>query len=362
MIPYFFLFLLTFSVLQGEEGLIAFSQEQMQKSSISLVKAAPTQLTMTLSTRGKIEVHPDCYAHILPASPGIAHSAFKVVGDPVQQGEVMALLESSAVAEVKGAFLLAQEKACLAKEIFDKEQSLYNKRISSQFEYLKAKSAYETAKIDLLLLEQKLQAYGFRPEELSNDSNLRLYPIRSPLNGVVLARHITQGEYIEKTAKIYEVADLSKVWVEMGIPPKDLNRIQVGQSVKIFEDNLQQTGRLIYVSPVIHDASVATKAIAELDNSQGNWRPGGYVQAVITTKTIPIALGIPKNAIQEIDGEKVVFVHTPNGFQKKVVEVGLSDLATAEIKKGITHNDQIAATNTFLLKAELGKGSGDDDD
>lgn len=359
---YLLFFLLMCTQAQGGEGIIPFSEEQMQKNSISLVSATPSELTLTLSTRGKIEVHPDCFAHILPPSPGIAHEALKVVGDHVKEGEVMALLESSAVAEVKGAYLLAREKAQLAEMLYEKERNLFAKKVASQFEYLKAKSDFEMAKIELLLIEQKLQAFGFQPEEMLSQNNLRVYPIRAPLSGVVLARHITQGEYIESNAKIYEVADLSRVWVEMGISPKDLSQVQVGQEVKVQGDGLQQTGTLVYVSPVIHDASVATKAIAELDNSKRQWRPGSYVEAVVVTKKIQVNLSVPKNAVQEIDGEKVVFIKTKEGFEKKVVQIGLCDPHRIEIVKGINHNDLIAAKNTFLLKAELGKGADDDDD
>lgn len=359
----FILALLAVTHLFAEENaVIPFSAEQMQKNSIALAKAAPAQLTLTLTTRGKIDVHPDCYAHILPPSPGIAHAAYKVVGDRVKEGEVIALLESSAVAEVKGAFLLAQEKTRLTEELYKREQILFQKKISSQFDFLKAESAYETAKIDLLLIEQKLHALGFRKEDMGSKTALNLYPIRAPLSGVVLARHLTQGEYVESRTKIYEVADLSKVWVEMGIPPKDLDRVKVGQSVDIAMDGIRQTGRLIYVSPIIRDESVATKAIAEIDNFKRQWRPGAYVEAVITTKAISVAMGIPKNAIQEIDGKQIVFVRMPEGFQKRIVEVGQKDHHTAEILKGLTKEEQIAATNTFLIKAELGKGSGDDDD
>lgn len=355
-------FLMACCALQADEGAISFSTEQMEKASISLTQAKPKQLILTLTTRGKIDLHPDCFAHILPSSSGIAHEAYKVVGDPVQAGEVIAVLESITVAEMKGAYLLAKEKAELAQSLFERETNLYNKRATSRFDYLKAKSAYETAKIDRLLLEQKLEALGFRPNEISSTDNLRLFPIRSPLTGVVLARHMTQGEYIESNAKIFEVANLSKVWVEMGIPPQDLSRIEVGQEVKIRENGQEQIGRLIYVSPIIHDASVATRAIAEIENKNQQWRPGGYVEALITTKKIPVVLSVPKDSIQEIDGQKVVFVKTQEGFVKKQVQIGLSDLHAVEIVKGINNKDQIAANNTFLLKAELGKGADDDDD
>ncbi len=143
------------------------------------------------------------------------------------------------------------------------------------------------------------------------DPDLRLYEIRSPMDGTVIMRHITKGEFIDKSAKIYEIADLSTLWVEMGIYPKDLHQIKKGQMIEIInpiEENAIAQGKLIYVSPVIGDETIAAKAIAELDNAQGKWCPGSFVKVSITTNTFYSPLVVPLGAIQKMGGNGCVLL------------------------------------------------------
>jgi cobalt-zinc-cadmium efflux system membrane fusion protein len=96
--------------------------------------------------------------------------------------------------------------------------------------------------------------------------------------------------------------------------------------------------------------------IAQIDNKESIWRPGSTVTASIVIKEEPVEVLVPRAALQTIGGEQVVFVRTPNGFQRRVVTTGRSDEQNVEITSGLSAGEQIAVKNTFLLKAELGKG------
>ncbi len=102
--------------------------------------------------------------------------------------------------------------------------------------------------------------------------------------------------------------------------------------------------------------------IAEVGNKTMIWRPGAAVTAGIVSKEEPVEVRVPRAALQTIGGDRVVFVRTPNGFQKRAVTVGRSDEQALEITSGLSAGEQIAVKNTFLLKAELGKGEAGHDD
>jgi cobalt-zinc-cadmium efflux system membrane fusion protein len=78
-------------------------------------------------------------------------------------------------------------------------------------------------------------------------------------------------------------------------------------------------------------------------------------------KEEPVEVRVPRVALQTIGGERVVFVRTPNGFQRRAVTIGGSDEQAVEIVSGLSAGEQIAVKNTFLLKADLGKGEAGDD-
>jgi cobalt-zinc-cadmium efflux system membrane fusion protein len=135
----------------------------------------------------------------------------------------------------------------------------------------------------------------------------------------------------------------------------DLSVVQEGQIANITNGPVSATGKLIFVSPVIDPETRSAKAIIELDNADGAWRPGTFVNADISTSTQDAALRIPKDSVQVIDGKSVVFVQNTDGFEPREVKVGRTDSQHIEILSGLRPGESIATSNTFTLKAELGK-------
>lgn len=352
-----------------EESHIVMDEEQIQHLDISLREAGPGELFMTLATSGKIIIHPNCLVHILPKVSGVAKETKKNIGDHVKPGEVIAVLESRDMADLKAGYLAAVEKQNLAWMHFDRESRLYQKKISTEQEFLNAQSAYEEARISRQLATQKLKAFGLSDEEIANypdqnAPNLCLYEIRSPMEGQIINRDITKGEMIENSTTIYEICNLSKVWLEIGIYPKDILKVSEGQTVEVTFpcEKLTSTAKIIYVSPIIQDETITAKAVAELANPEKKWRPGSFVKVNIATEKFTAPIVIPKEAVETIEGTNVVFIKTLEGFEKRVVKVGRSDDNNLEIVSGLNQGDVYAGSKTFLLKADLGKSSVEHED
>lgn len=340
------------------------SNEDITKMGIKVQEAQPGDITQILSTRGVIILHPDNLAHILPKISGVAKEARKNIGDPAHQGEVLAVLESREMADAKAAYLGAMEKQQLAQILLDRETRLKEKKVSAEQDYITSKSAFEETKINKHLARQKLRAFGLLDDEIDRlereqNPDLRLYEIRSPIDGTVINRHITRGEFIENTATIYEIANLENVWVEIGVYPKDLPAVNIGQlvDINIPGDHLSTQAKIIFVSPIIKEETITAKAVAEIANKEGKWRPGTYVKVNIVTSKSKAPVVIPKEAVQNIDNQDIVFVLNSEGFEKRNVELGMSDDKNVEIKKGLNPGEKYAANETFMLKAELGKST-----
>ena len=164
---------------------------------------------------------------------------------------------------------------------------------------------------------------------------------------------------------LYTIADLSAVWVEMAVPTADLDEIMEGQAVAIAsgkDSGKRGDGQIIFISPLVDPDTRSARVIAAVDNKAMIWRPGSVVTASIVTKKAPVGVLIPRAALQTIGGERVVFVRTPTGFQKRTITTGSSDEQAFEVTSGLSPGELIAVKNTFLLKAELGKGDGGEGD
>jgi membrane fusion protein, heavy metal efflux system len=151
---------------------------------------------------------------------------------------------------------------------------------------------------------------------------------------------------------------LSTVWVDLNLPTKDLALVRKGQRVVIAANTaMQAEGTVSYISPVVSDETRTVVTRVVLPNPDGRWRPGLFVTATITASETPVAVLIPKTAIQTIEGKPTVFVQTPEGFTPHPVTLGRANETYVEITAGLQPGERYAATETFVLKADLGKGT-----
>ncbi|WP_129645033.1 efflux RND transporter periplasmic adaptor subunit [Peristeroidobacter agariperforans] len=196
----------------------------------------------------------------------------------------------------------------------------------------------------------------------SNES-LQSYAVVAPLNGVVTARQANPGEQTGEKV-LFTIADLSSVWVELSLFPRDMTKVRVGQTVQVASNDtgLRADGKIIYVAPFGSSANQTLTARVLLDNADRRWAPGLYVSARVTLGENPVPLVVRNEALQTLDNSNVVFVHARQGFEPRPVRIGRADGQLSEVTEGLRAGERYAAANSFILKAELGKGSAEHDD
>lgn len=340
------------------EAYVKLAPDEALGYGVTLDAAGNQALSIEVIAPGKITLDPDAIAHIVPTSPGIARNVYKNVGENVVQNDLMAVIESREMAEAKASFLAAIKKEQLAASTLQREKNLFDKKISASQDYYGAESQAQEALIELHLTKQRLEALGLTTNDIwdlgdSNGPNLRLYDIRSPIEGMVIKRHITTGEVVGGEQEIFTIANLKNVWVELSVFPRDIDAIKTGQKIRVTSPS-GKTGetQVLYVRPIIDEETRTAKVIAVLDNSQGLWAPGSYVNSKIVVDTIPVTVSIPKEAIQQIDGQTAVFIPKDDGFEIRTIKTGRGDSVRFEVIDGLNNGEPIAIGNTFLLKAE----------
>lgn len=191
----------------------------------------------------------------------------------------------------------------------------------------------------------------------SNES-LQVYTTTSPLAGVITERLTNPGEQAE-TAPLFTVADLSSVWVELSLFPRDRARVRMGQDVRVSatDGGLTGDGKIVFVSPLGTGATQTITARVLLDNAEGQWAPGLYVRAEVSVGKTDVPLAVPAAALQELDeGGLSVFLDDADGLEPRPVKVGRNDGRFVEILEGLSAGDQVVGEGSFVLKAEQGKG------
>ncbi len=346
-----------------EEGgtYVQMSHEQMRKYDIAIAEAKEGVLQHTIQAPAQIAIPADQMAHIYPKASGVVLKAYKNLGEPVEAGELLATIESQEVAEAKSEYLAALKREALTARELEREQRLYNSKVASEQEFHATQHTAEEAQIALELAKHKLYALGFTPAEIVSlhnapSTDLSVYQVRSPIKGTIIHRDLAIGELIAKEQEIYEIGNLETLWGQIDIYPQDRHLLKEGQPVTLhYGHDLKEMGTVLFLSPVINRETQTSQAIVPIDNQDGHWLPGTFSTAMIVTKETPVALLVPKEALQNIDGNDSVFVASGDGFEARPVTVGQQDNTSVEILSGLDHGDQVACKNTFLLKAELKK-------
>lgn len=347
----------------GETGdILKLSPEQMREFGVEVAEAGPGTLARKISVPAQIDLNADHVAHLVPRVTGMVREMHKTLGDHVQTGELLAVLDSRELAEAKAACLAAQARWNLAKTNLDRVQTLYDKTIAPQEELLKVRQELAEIDIEHRTAEAKLHTLGLSEEQVAalhrdeKDIDFPRYEIRAPFAGTLIEKHITLGEVVNTEQTTFALADLSTVWADMTVYPKDLAYVRVGTQVEIAADGFAPAqGTIAYVSPTINEATRTCFARVVLENSENRWRPGLFCLASMLVAQDRVDVLVPAEAIQTINDESVLFVEDHDGFKKRPVVTGKRDAAHVEIVSGLVAGERYVSANAFTLKSELEK-------
>ncbi|AMP05605.1 efflux RND transporter periplasmic adaptor subunit [Collimonas pratensis] len=339
-----------------EEGKIELNQAQVEASGVKLGSAGPARVKTAITLPGEIRFNEDKTAHVVPRLAGVVEQVAVNLGQQVKQGQLLAVVASTGLAEQRSELLAAQKRFTFARTTYEREKKLWEEKISAEQDYQQARQVMNEAEIALQNARQKLNVLG---TGTGNGGALNRYEVRAPFSGLITEKHIALGEAVAADASIFTISDLSTVWAEIIVPAKDLNLVRLGEKVQInataFES--RASGSISYVGALLGEQTRTAKARVTLANPDMAWRPGLFVNVDVVASDVEVAVAVPPQAIQTLEDKQVVFVRIADGFMVQPVSTGRADSKQVEIVKGLKAGARYAAEGSFVLKSELGKSS-----
>jgi membrane fusion protein, heavy metal efflux system len=349
----------TYSQREGRTKLAAHTAQQ---AGIMLETADSTLIKTVIELPGEITSNANRVAHIVPRLTGVITYVTKNVGDRVAAGEVLAVIESRDLADLKSDYLTALRKQEHAKLNYEREESLYKNDLASEKDFQVTRQLYQEAQIQVENTAQKLMAMGLSQKEIQrlasgSDKMLARYEIRAPFASTIINRTATSGEFIRGEETIFILSDLSEVWVDVTVYADDVSRVRAGQEVTVRSEavGMSEQGRIAYVEPIIGTESRAAKARVVLANKSGMWRPGMFAKVALVQEQVMVPVAVKLSALQSFRDWTVVFLNEGDEYEVQPVELGRRDNEYVEVISGLTPGTRYAATNSYLLKADVEK-------
>lgn len=339
---------------EGEADAVAMAPEAIKATGILVQTVSVGGFAGEILAQGSVTASPNGQAVLTARAAGAVTRIYKRLGDPVRAGETLAVVESREAAQIAADRTVASARANLAQKTLTREKRLYEQRVSARQDYEQAQAEASVASAEARRAQMAAGAANVTADG-------RGVVVSSPIAGRVTASSVSLGAFVQPETELFRIADPRLVHVEAALSALDAPRISPGDRAIIeTADGRTIDGRVRSVTPGLNAETRAATAVLEL--APTGLQPGQSVRVRIIpgAATNSSLIVVPDEAIQTFEGRDVVFVRTPKGFRAQPVVVGQRSAGRAEVVSGLTAGQAIAAKNAFLLKAELGKGEGEE--
>lgn len=351
----------------GAAGLVRLTPAQITTAKIAIVAAEARTVTTELISNGEVVPPDDGVARIGAKVAGRVARFAVGVGDPVRRGQTVALLDSPELGRAKADYIAAVAAMTVTRQTAEREQALFERKISSERDLRDAEAAATRARADKEAAEVRLHTLGVSDAQLArisaSDHLASGIAVTSPIDGVVVDRLATLGETLDAGAPLFVVMDLRTVWIIADVYERDLAQVAIGNSVAVRVEAWRDrvfTGTIASIGATVDRRSRTVKVRVVMTNADGALKPGMFAAA-----TLAGAIGEPRDglyvptaAVQRDGAGAIVFVPAGDGeYQLRPVEVGASREGWIEITRGLAPGERVVTTGSFLLKSEARRDS-----
>lgn len=330
--------------------------------------AIVTRQSVRSAIHATANIKPNEYK-LIHVSPRIEGKAVKVIGelgDLVQPGQTLAVLDSMELGQKKSILRQAHTTLSVTKAHYERENRLFEQKISSTKDFLDAQGAYQQSAAAYQAAFEALELVGLSHQDVLEilkkkgaHHPLSSFPLTAPQKGTVIAREISPGELVTPRDKPFTIADLTTVWILLDIYETDLAQVRVGAEVRVtavaYPDETFQ-GAVVYLGNLVNPDTRTVEARVEIPNPDGRLRPGMFARASIASSVVTKekVLVVPQEAIQHIDKKPVAFVEEqPGTYVRRTVTLGSADDRNVELRAGLEDGEHVVTIGSFYLKSVL---------
>lgn len=344
------------------------------------IEVAPVELgtaVVNQRAKGNIALPDNATWRVGVLAEGRVETVYFNLGDSVQKGQVLARMHSHDVHEARAAYANAaaertrlQAAEALAQKNYERSQRLYALKAESvsqvetaKQELVNTQSATREADNNLLRESRHIEEIlGLRtevPVDKSDDADL--IPIKAPAAGRILQKNVTPGSTISASTDAFVIGDLSRLWMLASVDGATLSKMHLGQAATVTLPDVPgatYAGKVTNLGQSFDPVTRLMQVRIEIKNPDSRLRPEMLSSAEFATGTGVTAVLVPQEALQQVNGQDVVFVRiAPDRFRIKPVQMGETMSGNIRILQGLKPGEQVITKGSFIAKSQLLKSS-----
>jgi cobalt-zinc-cadmium efflux system membrane fusion protein len=318
---------------KGAENLVVLNEKQLSAAALSFAKPEERIIGSFITANGTIDVPPQNMISISVSLGGYLKSTKLLPGLQIRKGDVIAIMEDQQYIQMQQDYLTTKAKLAYSKSEFERQKELNASKASSDQVFQQIQMEYNTLRITLNSLEQKLKMINIKPESITENNISSTIKIYSPINGFVSNVNVNIGKFVNPSDVLFELIDPSSIHLNLKIFEKDLNKLAIGQKLIAYSNSDPTKKYEAEISLISRDLS--SERLAEVhchfENADKSLAPGMYMNAEIQMKN-DRKLAIPEEAIVNFESADYVFVRkSNNSFEMTPVKTGTIENGYVEV-------------------------------
>ena len=340
------------AIVSTQTGIVRLSPEQRSAGGIAVESVALKPHAETFRAPGEVRVNDYATTNVTSRLRATVIARRGKLGDRVAVGQVLVTLYSPEMAEAESTFVLASKTFA---------------RISNLKAYVSGQQ-FDEAEVKRDEARGRLETYGLPTARIADlaanglsNSPAGEFELASPQAGVITTDVFRVGEVVEPGKALFEVSNLSSVWVEAKVSPEIASRIS-GNRAKLTAGSRTYDARIVQVLQQLDETTRTVGVRLEVANSGGGLKPGQYADVELYSASVP-ELFVPTVAVlRNGDGGWIVYVEDANGAFRPVPVQVLHASGDDTAITGIQPGTKIVTMGAFFVKSEAEKSAFGDKD
>lgn len=341
------------------DGLVTLKEAGRVSMGVVTTTVAPQTEPIRLELLGTSEYDSDTLSRTRLMFKGRVDKVYKTVGQTVKKRDPLIDLYSTELAEAKSAYEIKRIQWTYDKNLLDARERLVKGQSIAQQLFAETQNNEMKSRRDFEVARDKLLVYGLSEAEVEAvkdqaGSQKARMTLRSPADGIVIARDVVVGNLYDEDDTLLVVAPLDHLWVWGNVFESDLDLVRLGQSWEVHFPflNHKLKGEVEYISNRVDPGTHAVRIRTSVPNPEGRLKADMLVRGLLDVPPVTGWTVIPRTALVVADRQYFVFVKVPrkaDAYERRTVRVAQEKEDHVVVENGLRAGEEVVSVGSLLL-------------